>query len=695
MIQVRCPECGYIQTLSEERFLSISDDFLNCPHCHSKVPKQWTPGAGEAVPEEARHKMLAFCRRILNGGDVGRDVVYALESLVHHYGPMEDINKALGVGYAGLGETKKAEDFLVQARKESPADPEIMRALLALLIAQQKFHEAATVGRALVESAGRIQDDDVAQLAVALVGIEKVEEARRLLDSHPNMDPRNPLVKQARRELKRSEGLGIRSLFRGNGKIHRLLGGAGRDGLKSLTDRARSFVAPPEHPKKSEWPELDLIERNKEGQGLEPGRGPTKKIQALTEYWIYAPSSAIPRWEGIQDRLAEQQPAKSGRNAAFNFLESMLDKNNLTIDYVLKQDAKELFNYPEELIPLNSRDLDDSDRRKLTEAKIIVRLRLAVPEAPHPNYLSFMVMFVEAVRGLTGGIVQDAVSHTLWGTSQWQRHLHEPPDKLVESHVQFELLDEEGMVWIHSHGMQKFGLPEIEIEEVPADLAPSARAMLSLVGETLIDCRQKRQNFGQPLNIPNTPFFFRMEVRPRDEENHFPEGSLRILPYVSDYDPQSPAAIKHALTMLQSKASPDRNSRRKAESPAGPINPDTAPNTSNEAVRERLLTAHKKARAGLPIFKQSFHKQAEPSHGHVHAVKVGFPAQGDAYEWMWVSLVAWRGQALVGHLENTPVLRKDLHKGSRVQISEGEVFDWVITESGKVVGGAYTEQIVS
>ena len=147
MIQVRCPECGYLQTLSEERFLSISDDFLNCPHCHSKVPKEWTPTEDESVPEEARHKMLAFSRRILNGGDVGRDVVYALDSLVHHYGPMEESNKALGIGYAALGETKKAEDFLTQARQESPADREIMRSMLGVLVAQDKFQEAVEVGQ--------------------------------------------------------------------------------------------------------------------------------------------------------------------------------------------------------------------------------------------------------------------------------------------------------------------------------------------------------------------------------------------------------------------------------------------------------------------------------------------------------------------------------------------------------------------
>jgi len=185
-----------------------------------------------------------------------------------------------------------------------------------------------------------------------------------------------------------------------------------------------------------------------------------------------------------------------------------------------------------------------------------------------------------------------------------------------------------------------------------------------------------------------------VEVRPRDEENHFPEGSLKILPYMSDYDPQSPAAIKHVLTMLHAKGASHSNSGRRSEPPAGTASLDSAADTMTAGMREKLLKAHKKARTDLPIFKKSF-QQANGSHQHVYAVKVGFPAQGGAYEWMWVSLTAWRGQFLVGRLENAPVLRKDLQKGSRVQVSEGEIFDWVISESGVVVEGAYTEQIVS
>ena len=94
------------------------------------------------------------------------------------------------------------------------------------------------------------------------------------------------------------------------------------------------------------------------------------------------------------------------------------------------------------------------------------------------------------------------------------------------------------------------------------------------MGETLIASSRNRTNPDASLNIPNTPFLFKLEDRPRDEENHFPVGSLKILPYVSDYDPQSPAAIKHVLTMLNSKVATHCNSGRKTEPPAATTSPE-------------------------------------------------------------------------------------------------------------------------
>lgn len=108
-------------------------------------------------------------------------------------------------------------------------------------------------------------------------------------------------------------------------------------------------------------------------------------------------------------------------------------------------------------------------------------------------------------------------------------------------------------------------------------------------------------------------------------------------------------------------------------------------------LKQNLLNGHKRARQELPIFKKSFQQGGHDR--RVYAVKIGFPAQGGQFEWMWVSLNNWQGEFLAGHVENVPVLRKDLEKGSLIKISEREIFDWVITREGKVLQGGYTERI--
>jgi len=305
----------------------------------------------------------------------------------------------------------------------------------------------------------------------------------------------------------------------------------------------------------------------------------------------------------------------------------------------------------------------------------------------------FMMHFAEAVRSVTTGVVQDAVSHTLWGTDQWKRCAAHPRRKIVEAHVRCELLDEGGIVWIHTHGMQKFGFPELEMEAIPKECAASARTLLMLVAEILVQARESRRGIQWPMPLAGTPVTLAMEALPKDDEDHFPIGSLKITPLCAGEESADPDALKRIFSEFQGKPASHASAARRSASP--PTRPVSAPRKGPEKreLQEKILNAHRKAREDLPMFKKSF-QQRRRTGGQVHAVKVGFPARGGTYEWMWVSLDAWRGKSLVGYLENTPVLRKDLSKGSRVQIGEGEIFDWVIASGGAIIQGAYTEKVV-
>ncbi len=692
MVQVRCPECGYLQTLSEERFLTISEDFLNCPHCHARVPKQWQPADADAVPEEARHKMLAFSRRILNGGDVGREVVYALESLVRHHGPSEDTNKALGIGYARLGESKKAEEFLVRALEDSPDNPEVMRSLLEVLLQQEKYADAVKVGRSFVDALGeRAGDEDVARLAIALLRLEDKEQAQSLLESFPRLDRRNPVVKQARRELHRSSGLGFGFFFGEHGPLHRLLNTGGKPSLKSLTGRAKRLMDATSAIGQSLRPHPDTREESNRTVPPSPTLAVPANFRPTMEYWVYAPDATIPKWAQVRENVATQYSRKTDRERAFKFLESLIQKKQLIIEYLLKDESAELFDYPEDLILHNSRDVTEDDRKTLQNARMIVRVRLS------SNYrgadgIVFTTRFVEAVRGLVNGVVQDAGSHILWGAESWRASVKDSAKGLVESQVYFEVLDEGGLVWVHTHGMQKFGLPELEMEGIPAESAVPARKLMLKIAATLAGERERRLDFGSPVSVPDLPFVFRVEVRPPDDEDHFPFGSLKVFPCMTGRDPADPDALKHVLAAFRSKGGSDSSEEDRAESKATAAPARVKTDAKSRELRENLLQAHRKAREELAAFKKSFQK-SQDTDGPVHAVKVGFPARGDRYEWMWVTLDAWRGHSLVGWLENSPVLRKDLQKGGTVHVTEEQIFDWVIARDGRVLQGGYTESV--
>lgn len=682
MIQVRCPECGYIQTLSEERFMSISDDFLHCPHCNAKVPKEWNQQESDSVPEEARHKMLAFSRRILNGGAVAREVVFALESLVRHYGPMEESNKALGLGYAAMGEKNKAEEFLRAARHESAKDPQVLRCLLEVLFNRKKFDEASGIGEALLQlSPSEIRDEDAARLALSYIWLNNGDKAKEVLDSHPAMDQRNALVKKARRELNRLSGAGIRSIFTKQWPFQGLwTGGAGRESLKALTGKAKKLV--------SNTTQDSSAENVKRGTGVAAETTPDRANPPVTlEYWIYSTGCGIPTWDEIRTGLVDCCSGRAERQRVFKFLETVIERNDLTIEYILRKDSREVFYYPEDLIPCNSRELSREDRTVLTDAQMIVRLRLCLPDFIGTDHVVFMTKFVESVRNLTNGVVQDAISHVLWGTEQWKKHAQNAAARLVESNILFEILAEDGNVWIHTHGMEKFGMLDVEIDGVPEELAAKARTLATIAAEVLIASRNQLPEFPSEIVIPGTDVLMHIEIQAPDPEGHFPDGSLKIRPFTSESDPLEEGSAEHALSVFVLPSRSHSSSGRKSESS----------DKRNEApdkgvLRNRLIEAHKRAKEELALFKTSFQQTPDPDE-HVHAVKVGFPTQGGSYEWMWVSLDAWRGQSIVGHLENTPVLRKDLAKGARVQITEGEIFDWVIASSGDVLKGGYTEHI--
>jgi len=219
-----------------------------------------------------------------------------------------------------------------------------------------------------------------------------------------------------------------------------------------------------------------------------------------------------------------------------------------------------------------------------------------------------------------------------------------------------------------------------------------ARELVIRVAQNLVKNGRTDVQSAAVSNIPGLSVPISLRHRDRDPEGHLSAGSYVIAPVMPGNESTDWANLAEVLEAFQLQPKQPAQPIRQAQAASPDTQREETPRAQADPLREELLTAHRQAKLNLPAFKNSFHKKGQ-SDELIHAVKVGFPANDGKYEWMWVSLFGWRGNALVGKLENSPVLRKDLRKGCRVQISEGQIFDWVITHEGKAVQGPYTEKI--
>jgi hypothetical protein len=85
-----------------------------------------------------------------------------------------------------------------------------------------------------------------------------------------------------------------------------------------------------------------------------------------------------------------------------------------------------------------------------------------------------------------------------------------------------------GEGWVHTHGMDRHGLPELEVKGVPGFLAPAAANMLMTACQYMIESR-KAVKAGEGMTFPAGVVvqFTKPEPAPGDED-HYEVERLRM-----------------------------------------------------------------------------------------------------------------------------------------------------------------------
>ena len=158
------------------------------------------------------------------------------------------------------------------------------------------------------------------------------------------------------------------------------------------------------------------------------------------------------------------------------------------------------------------------DRRTLREGRVALDLRVTSPHPSGGEHLIWATRVLLVLLGLTEGVAMDPATQSRDGRVDLARVASNPgPLAHVVTHAEPWGSD---AFWLHTHGVQKFGRPEVEIVGVPRSFEVEGRALLADLGGAASPRRPLAA--GQEVDLATWAAWWPWPLRRRG-----PPGSLR------------------------------------------------------------------------------------------------------------------------------------------------------------------------
>lgn len=257
-------------------------------------------------------------------------------------------------------------------------------------------------------------------------------------------------------------------------------------------------------------------------------------------------------------------------------------------------------------------------------------------------------------------------------------------------------VDDHGLGWITTKGMAKFGLPELQVKGVPPNLAQSLWPVVNGMAHLLLErVGQLEDAAGKsPRELVLEP-----EVR-------FDYGLFSLS---QGLPPEPPPEGARGWTMIGLAYEPGDDEHDSFITLGPPPGYSGKPGVwynsmlsdllgADDTLRhvkhdtETMEAAHLQAMGELPWIRQRFQGGLPP--GEQLLVKYGFPVQGGGHEYMWLGVNTWQGDRLRCQLANQPQYRTDLRAGMEFDLTEGDLFDWVLLGADGSQYGGWTNRVV-
>jgi hypothetical protein len=192
---------------------------------------------------------------------------------------------------------------------------------------------------------------------------------------------------------------------------------------------------------------------------------------------------------------------------------------------------------------LQASGLTEAMLAKFNQPTWRVILQMEAPGDDVRATVIFATALAKRLAALGDGVVMDTSGYRFFGPTGWA--VENPiPEFDVREHVHIHI--EADSRWFHTHGLIKFGRPELEIYDVPADLDFVAMMTLFDIAQYVITSAPLEP--GQTCGDPKQPFYARAGAK--NQKGHW--NDIPVLELVDLDERQKPVssgapkALQHA-----------------------------------------------------------------------------------------------------------------------------------------------------
>lgn len=326
-----------------------------------------------------------------------------------------------------------------------------------------------------------------------------------------------------------------------------------------------------------------------------------------------------------------------------------------------------------DMIGYFGRGLAPEQAKALAQAGEAFRMDFAHAGKDRLGALRNAEILVEQVARETHGLVWDDETREPFTPDAWhafrvQGWEGDVPD--VARHTVIHVYPSETRYRCITLGMDKFGEPDIVVEDVATSDSSDAADVINVLAQALVEGAATDAKGQVTVRLQQSRH---SAVNKRQGEGLKPnaERAARLL-LVRGVREKGDADNDLLRIAFDRYDGPDEHARQAALLAGLFGSTDGIAHIHHDA---RLMAARDAARAHLPQLREIFNKGLAP--GEYIDVKAPFDTDSGNREWMWVEVTAWKGDRIEGTLQNTPDDVSRLRAGQDVVVSQADLFDYL------------------